>query len=189
MRRHPSDVVASPRITASRAPARGAGKKKRPFPRGRTVLERSRRRSGPLAPLTPPLAPDRGLALPLPLRARLLVIAALPEFGIQARPLHLPLEAAQRAIEALVVLYDDFQDDHILRNELMVELPKLNPWLGVGNGRDGRDVGATGPPRFRVAGLPGGACARTDGTPRGGQGSLGPRSRSREGGAAARCGR
>src|SRR5690606_26812888 len=68
------------------------------------------------APLPPALAPDRGLALALPLRARLLVEAALPELGVEAGALHLPLEAAQRPLETLVVLYRYFQKATLLES-------------------------------------------------------------------------
>ena len=75
---------------------------------------RTFRTLGTLPALAPTLATDRGLTLPLALRAGLLVIATLAQLRIETRALHLPLEAAQGAVEALVVLYDDLQDDHIL---------------------------------------------------------------------------
>lgn len=39
--------------------------------------------------------------------------------------MHLALEAAQGAVQALVILYDDFQDDHFLCSKLTIELKKL----------------------------------------------------------------
>lgn len=75
---------------------------------------RGGRTLGALATLTPTLATDRGLTLPLTLGARLFIVATLAQLRIEARALNLPLEAAKSAVEALVVLYDDFQDDHIL---------------------------------------------------------------------------
>jgi hypothetical protein len=59
--------------------------------------------------LTAALPADGGLALPLALRAGLLVEPTLTELGIEARALNLTLETAERPIEALVVLDDDFQ--------------------------------------------------------------------------------
>ena len=81
------------------------------------VLSRRRRRrrvlaSVPQAPLAPPLPPNGGLPLPLPLGAGLLIEAALTQLGVEAGPLNLPLETAQSPVEALVVLDDDFQTDH-----------------------------------------------------------------------------
>jgi hypothetical protein len=61
------------------------------------------------APLSAPLPANGRLALPLPLRAGLLVVATLAELGVQAGTLHLPLEAAECPVETLVVLNDDFQ--------------------------------------------------------------------------------
>ena len=68
-----------------------------------------RRLLAPSPPLPPPLAADGRLPPSLPLRARLLVEAALPQFGVQARALHLALEPAKGPLEALVFLDDDFQ--------------------------------------------------------------------------------
>jgi hypothetical protein len=62
-----------------------------------------------VAALTSTLAADSGFALPLPLGARLLVVATLTQLGVESGALHLPLEAAERSIETLVVLDDDFQ--------------------------------------------------------------------------------
>ena len=64
---------------------------------------------------TTALTPNRSLALPLPLCARLLVEAALAELGIEARPLDLALETAQGPVEAFVLLNDDFQEDLQMR--------------------------------------------------------------------------
>jgi len=66
----------------------------------------------PLAPLAPPFSPNRSFPLTLPLGAGLLVEAPLPELGVEAGPLNLPLETAQRPIEAFVVLDENFQTDH-----------------------------------------------------------------------------
>ena len=109
-------VTASPTARwlwrARRSPTHG---QKKGGPRLGTALDvRSVRTLGALPALTPTLATNRGLTLPLPLGARLLVVATLTKLRIEARALHFPLEAAQSAVEALVVLYDDFQDDHIL---------------------------------------------------------------------------
>ena len=91
------------------------GAKKKGGPRLGTALDvRAVRTLWALPALTPTLATNRGLALAFPLGARLLVVATLTKLRIEARALHFPLEAAQSAVEALVVLYDDFQDDHIL---------------------------------------------------------------------------
>ena len=49
------------------------------------------------------------LLQPLALRAGLLVEAALPQLGVESRPLDLALEAAQGPLEAFVLLNDDFQ--------------------------------------------------------------------------------
>jgi len=65
-----------------------------------------------VAALTATLTANRGLLLPLPLRARLLVEATLAELGIEAGPLHLSLETAQGSLEAFVFLDLDFQEDH-----------------------------------------------------------------------------
>jgi len=65
----------------------------------------------PSAALSAALSADGGLALPLSLGAGLLVVPTLTELGIKARALHLPLEAAERPVETLVVLDDDFQSD------------------------------------------------------------------------------
>ena len=61
------------------------------------------------ASLAPALAANRGFPLPLALRAGLLVKASLPELGVEAGALHLPLETPERTLEALVVLDDYFQ--------------------------------------------------------------------------------
>lgn len=65
-----------------------------------------------LPTLPTPLATDRRFLLPLPLGTGLLVEATLAQLGIETRALHLSLEAAQRAVETLIVLNDDFQDDY-----------------------------------------------------------------------------
>ena len=62
-----------------------------------------------VATLATTFPPDRCFTLPLALSARLLVEAALAEFGVQAGSLDLPLEAAQGPIEAFVLLNEDFQ--------------------------------------------------------------------------------
>ena len=63
-----------------------------------------------LAPaLTTSLTANCRLTLPLPLGARLFVEAALPEFGVETRPLHLTLEPAKGPLEAFVVLNGYFQ--------------------------------------------------------------------------------
>jgi len=62
--------------------------------------------------LTPALATNCRFTLSLPLGARLLIVPALAQLGIQARTLHFALEAAQCAVEALVILDDYFQDYH-----------------------------------------------------------------------------
>lgn len=63
-----------------------------------------------LAPaLTTSLTANCRLTLPLPLGARLFVEAALPEFGVETRPLHLTLETAKGPLEAFVVLNGYFQ--------------------------------------------------------------------------------
>jgi hypothetical protein len=61
------------------------------------------------------LTPDGGFALPLPLSARLLVVATLAQLRVQTGALHLPLEAAERSVETLVVLDDDFQKNRTSR--------------------------------------------------------------------------
>lgn len=58
------------------------------------------------------LATDRGLTLPLPLCAGLLIETALAELGIQAGTLNLTLEATQRPLETLVVLNLNVQTYH-----------------------------------------------------------------------------
>ena len=65
--------------------------------------------------LTTALAADRCFFLPLPLGAGLLVVTTLAQLGVQSGALHLPLEAAERAIETLVVLDDDFQGNRTSR--------------------------------------------------------------------------
>ena len=70
----------------------------------------------PVATLTPALATNRRFALPFALRARLFVVPALAQFGIETRALHLALEAPQCTVEALVILDDYFQDDHAPRS-------------------------------------------------------------------------
>lgn len=66
-----------------------------------------------LAPaLTPPLATDGCFTLPLALCGWLLVEPALPQFGVEPGALNLPLEAAQCAIEAFVVLNGNFHRYH-----------------------------------------------------------------------------
>lgn len=62
--------------------------------------------------LTTTFATNGGFALALALGARLLVEATLPKLRIQTRPLHFTLEAAQRAIETLVISDGYFQDYH-----------------------------------------------------------------------------
>ena len=62
--------------------------------------------------LAPALATNSRFTLPLTLAARLLIVPTLAQFGVQTRTLHLTLEAPQRAVEALVILDDYFQDDH-----------------------------------------------------------------------------
>lgn len=63
--------------------------------------------TGPALP--PPLPADGCFSLPLALRAWLLVEAALPQLGIESRPLNFAFEAAEGPLEALVLLNDDFQ--------------------------------------------------------------------------------
>jgi len=62
--------------------------------------------------LTTTLAANRGLLLPLPLGAGLLVEATLAELGVETGTPDLTLEAAQRTLEAFVFLNLDFQLDH-----------------------------------------------------------------------------
>ena len=63
-----------------------------------------------LAPaLTTSLTANCRLTLSLPLGTRLFVEAALPEFGVETRPLHLTLETAKGPLEAFVVLNGYFQ--------------------------------------------------------------------------------
>jgi len=82
----------------------------------RTVPERQvlHGYAGALATLSAALATDGGFFLPLPLCTRLLIEPALTQLRVQAGALNLPLEATERAVETFVVLYDDFQDGHIL---------------------------------------------------------------------------
>jgi len=65
-----------------------------------------------MATLAPALATNCRFTLPLTLGARLLVIPPLAQLGIKTRTLHLAFEAAQCAVEALVILDDYFQDYH-----------------------------------------------------------------------------
>ncbi len=60
--------------------------------------------------LTTTLATNGCFTLPLTLGAGLLIEATFPKLRIQTRALDLPLEPAQRAIEALVISDDYFQD-------------------------------------------------------------------------------
>jgi hypothetical protein len=115
----------------------GVGVKKGPPPRRgeRTVPERQALRgyAGALATLSAALATDGGFFLPLPLCTRLLIVPALTQLRVQARALNLPLEATERAVETFVVLYDDFQDGHILWQYQTVERKKLNGPEGLDN--------------------------------------------------------
>lgn len=65
------------------------------------------------ATLTPTLSTNRSFPLALPLGAGLFVVPPLAELRIETGTLHLALEPAQCAIEALVVLNDDFQENHL----------------------------------------------------------------------------
>lgn len=65
------------------------------------------------ATLTTTLSTNRRFPLPLALGTGLLVVPPLAELGIETGPLHFPLEPAQGAVEALIVLNDDFQEDHL----------------------------------------------------------------------------
>ena len=67
-------------------------------------------RAGPAA-LTPPLPTDGSFTLPFLLGAGLFVKTAFAELGIETGALDLPLEAAQRPLEALVVLNCHFRKD------------------------------------------------------------------------------
>lgn len=68
----------------------------------------------PTRPALPAAFPtDRCFPLPLALSARLFVEPAFPQFGIEAGPLHLSLEAAQGSLEAFVLLDDDFQGESL----------------------------------------------------------------------------
>ena len=78
------------------------------------MLEALLYRPRTLATLAPAFATDGRFTLPLTLCTGLLVVPALPQLRVETRALYLPLEAAQSAVEALIVLNDDFQDDHIL---------------------------------------------------------------------------
>ncbi len=62
--------------------------------------------------LSPTLTADGRLAFPLPLRAGLLIEAALAELRIETRPLYFALEPAECPLEALVILDGDFQEYH-----------------------------------------------------------------------------
>lgn len=59
--------------------------------------------------LTTPLPTDRGFPSALSACAGLLVEAALAKLRIESRALHLTLESAEGALQALVFLNDDFQ--------------------------------------------------------------------------------
>lgn len=65
------------------------------------------------ATLTSTLSTNRSFPLTLPLGAGLFVVPPLAELRIETGPLHLALEPAQCAVEALVVLNDDFQENHL----------------------------------------------------------------------------
>ena len=73
--------------------------------------------SGPLdlpshTALPPPLPTNGSLSLALSLGAGLLVETTLPQLGVETGTLDLALEPAQCPLEALIVMYDDFQSDH-----------------------------------------------------------------------------
>jgi hypothetical protein len=101
----------------------------------RSEEERHRERLAPAASLAASLPADGGFPLPLPLGAGLLVVPPLAELGIQAGALHLPLEAAERPVETLVVLNDDFQATDLPWFE--GELNKLNIGVIAGNAERG----------------------------------------------------
>ena len=61
-----------------------------------------------------PRAGYGGLALPLPLGARLLIEAALPEFRVEPRSLHFTLKPTERSLKALIVLNGYFQETSLL---------------------------------------------------------------------------
>lgn len=67
---------------------------------------------GTTSALASPLPPNCCFAFPFALCGRLLVEPALPKLGIEPRALNLPLEAAQSAIEAFVVLNRNFHRYH-----------------------------------------------------------------------------
>ena len=99
------DPLVAPRVAGVGPTLRAA--RRVGVPRGRLRL--------PLAPISTPapaLATNRRFTLPLTLGARLLIVPTLAQFGVETRTLHLTLEAPQRAVEALVILDDYFQDDH-----------------------------------------------------------------------------
>ena len=79
------------------------------FCRSDPLLARGRSRLNLAPALTTAFTSNGRLALPLPLGARLLVEATLPEFRIEPRPLHLTLESAECPLETFVVLNRYFQ--------------------------------------------------------------------------------
>lgn len=104
-----------------------------------------------LPTLPAPLTTDGGFPLPLALGTGLLVVPALAQFGIETGALHLPLEAAQRAVETLVVLNDDFQDDHAPDWMVpTVEQKKLNARRSHGNGPRQPSLQGRRPSRWSV---------------------------------------
>jgi len=79
------------------------------------------------ATLTTTFPTNRRFPLTLALGTGLLVVPPLAKLGVETGPLHLALEPAKRAVEALVVLNDDFQEITFLGLEPDDELEKLNP--------------------------------------------------------------